>query len=168
MKRVLLLTPWYFPHKILRWEDAITMVFLDKADVVAEYNEEVRSPSTSMKLPAVIRLRKKIDNRKRGVKFSRVNVYARDGYSCQYCGKGLPASQLTYDHLMPRSRGGRTEWTNIVTACLPCNSTKANRTPEEAGMFPLKAPVKPRWLPLTAPRFERAPEEWLPYCVQSP
>lgn len=165
--RVLLLTPWYFPHKILRWEDAITMVFLDKADVVAEYSEEIRSPSTSMKLPAVIRLRKQIENRKRGVKFSRVNVYTRDGYCCQYCGHSLPAAQLTYDHLHPRSRGGRTEWTNIVTACLPCNAKKGNKRPEEAGMFPLKAPVKPKWLPLTAPRFdpERAPEEWMPYCV---
>ena len=161
-KRTLLLTSWFFPLKIIRWEDAITMLYLNKADTIVEYDETVSSPSVSLRVPAVMRLRRKLAKIKRGVKFSRVNVFTRDGFRCQYCNNKKPFSQLTYDHVVPRSRGGRTEWTNIVTACRPCNHRKGNRTPDETGMFPHKRPVRPKALPLAGPVIDmtQAPLEW--------
>jgi 5-methylcytosine-specific restriction endonuclease McrA len=96
-KRVLLLTPWYFPTKILRWQDAVKMVYEETVDVVAEYDEEIRSPSVTWKVPAVVRLRRMAPSSKRAVKFSRRNVYQRDGYRCQYCGEKKHASDLSYD-----------------------------------------------------------------------
>ncbi len=166
-KRTLLLTSWYFPLKVIRWEDAITMLYLKKADSVIDYDEEIRSPSTAMSLPAVLRLRRNIGKVKRGVKFSRVNVFTRDSFRCQYCGQRSAMSKLTYDHVVPRSCGGRTEWTNIVTACKPCNASKADRTPEESGMFPHNRPVRPKSLPLTGPVIDaaRAPREWQDFLV---
>lgn len=161
--KTLLLSPYYFPIKVLRWEDAVKMRYEGTADVVAEYDDEIRSPSVTWKMPAVMRLRKMPSTRKRGVRFSRANVYRRDHYRCQYCGRHFPENQLSYDHVVPRASGGRTDWTNIVTACRPCNLRKANKSCDDAGMFPLNQPVRPRSLPLAAPRIDRAnvPEEWL-------
>ncbi len=165
--RTLVLTPWYFPFSVVGWEDAITLVYLDKVDVIVEYDEEVRSPSTSMKVPAVVRLRGKVSPIKRGVRFSRFNVYVRDGFTCAYCSTKLPMSKLTYDHVLPRSRGGRTVWENIVTACALCNAKKADKTPEEARMRPRKPPYRPASLPLAAPLVDpsTAPIEWRDFCV---
>jgi 5-methylcytosine-specific restriction endonuclease McrA len=164
-QRCLLLTPWYFPHKIIRWTDAICLLYLGKAESVVDYPVEIRSPSTSIRAPAVVRLRKPLRNMKRGVKFSRVNVYARDDFTCQYCGSRRTFRELSYDHVFPRSRGGRTEWNNIVTACKSCNATKANRTCDESGMFPRRRPVQPKALPITVPQIElvTAPPEWEPW-----
>src|SRR6185295_1238507 len=115
--RTLVLTSWYFPHRIVMWEAAVTLVYLGKVDVLVSYDEEIRSPSTSIKTPAVVRLKKKTAATKRGVKFSRMNVYVRDDFACQYCGVKEVLGSLTYDHVIPRAQGGRTEWENIVTAC---------------------------------------------------
>jgi len=100
---------------------------------------------------------------KRGVKFSRLNVYQRDGYRCQYCGNKLPVAALSYDHVVPRAAGGRTDWFNIVTSCKMCNTRKADKSCDDAGMWPLCAPVRPRSLPLLSPVIDRsnAPQEWL-------
>jgi hypothetical protein len=81
------------------------------------------------------------------IRFSRENVFARDGFKCQYCIRKLSKSELTLDHVMPLSKGGRKNWENIVTACKPCNQRKGNRTPQQASMNILKAPEEPRWLP---------------------
>jgi 5-methylcytosine-specific restriction endonuclease McrA len=165
-KRVLLLTPWYFPTKILRWQDAVKMVYEETVDVVAEYDEEIRSPSVTWKVPAVVRLRRMAPSSKRAVKFSRRNVYQRDGYRCQYCGEKKHASDLSYDHVVPRAAGGRTIWTNIVTACRTCNTHKGSRTCDEAGMWPLRAPVMPASLPLAPPALGREiPPEWEGFCA---
>lgn len=165
--RTLLLTSWYFPHKVIRWEDAITMLFLGKADAVIDYEEVVRSPSLSFPKPAVVRLRRSFGKVKRGVKFSRVNVFTRDGHRCQYCGNHFSESKLTFDHVVPRACGGRTEWTNIVSACRACNGRKGSRTPDESGMFPLNAPRRPTSLPLTPPRIDvaTAPSEWRDFLI---
>jgi 5-methylcytosine-specific restriction endonuclease McrA len=146
----------------MRWEDAITMIYLDKADVVVEYEDTVRSPSMTLKVPAVVRVRRAIKNVKQGVKFSRINVYTRDRFTCQYCVRKFKMGELSYDHVTPRFAGGRTEWTNIVTACKPCNNKKAHRTCDEAGMWPRTPPVKPKTLPLTPPAIDvhNAPIEW--------
>lgn len=160
--KTLLLTPYYLPIKVLRWEDAVKMRYEGTADVVAEYEAEICSPSVTWKVPAVMRLRKLSRSDKRGVKFSRVNVYQRDGYRCQYCRQKFVARELSYDHVVPRSAGGRTTWENIVTACKPCNSRKANRTCDESSIWPFTPPRQPKTLPMTGPFIDRdsAPEEW--------
>lgn len=165
--RTLLLTPWYLPIKILRWEDAVKMKYEGTVDVVVEYDEEVRSPSVTWKMPAVVRLKRMPRSTKRGVKFSRANVYQRDRYCCQYCGERKPVSQLSYDHVVPRAAGGRTVWENITTACKPCNARKDSKTCDEAGMWPLTAPTRPKSLPMASPIIDpsTAPAEWEGYVV---
>jgi 5-methylcytosine-specific restriction endonuclease McrA len=165
--RTLLLTAWYFPVRVLRWEDAVKMIYENTVDVVAEYDEDLRSPSVTWKMPAVVRLRRNVGDRKRAVKFSRMNVYQRDHFTCQYCAKKFRWGELTYDHLVPRSRGGRTNFLNIVTACKPCNAQKGNLTCDEAGMFPITEPAQPKSLPLASPWVYggSVPEEWEPYLA---
>lgn len=159
--RTLLLTPWYFPIKVLRWQDAVKMKYERTVDVVVEYDDEIRSPSVTWRVPAVVRLRKMAKTDTRGVKFSRRNVYQRDGYRCQYCGVKKPARELSYDHVVPRSAGGRTGWDNVVSACKPCNSRKDDQTCDEAGMWPLMRPRRPATMPLAPPLFDRdVPREW--------
>lgn len=166
--RTLLLTPYYFPIKVLRWQDAVKMRYEGTADVVAEYEEEISSPSVTWRIPAVVRLRRMPSGNKRGVKFSRANVYQRDGYRCQYCpaSRGArSASELTFDHVVPRAAGGKTCWTNIVSCCRDHNTRKGSRTCDESGMFPRNAPVAPKSLPLAGPRIDPAlaPTEWLAF-----
>jgi 5-methylcytosine-specific restriction endonuclease McrA len=161
--RTLLLSPWYVPIKVLRWQDAVKMRYEGTAEVVVEYEDEIRSPSVTWKMPAVMRLRSMPRAQKRGIKFSRLNVYQRDGYRCQYCGNRFAVAMLSYDHVVPRAAGGRTDWLNIVTACRACNTRKADKSCDDAGMFPLRDPVRPRSLPLQSPLIDasNAPEEWL-------
>jgi len=89
-----------------------------------------------IKLPSVIALKEYVPQM-RNPAFTRFNVFLRDRFSCQYCGTGLPASELTFDHVIPRSKGGRTTWTNVVAACSPCNLRKANKLPNQCNMHPL-------------------------------
>lgn len=162
MHRTLLLSPYYLPMKILRWEDAIKMRYEGTVDVVAEYADEVASPSVTWKMPAVVRLRRMPAGNKRAIRFSRVNVYQRDRWTCQYCGHAKPERELSFDHVVPRSSGGRTCWTNIVSACRACNLRKGNKSCDEAGMWPIQQPVCPRALPLMGPRLDpmSSPPEW--------
>ena len=165
-KRTLLLTAWYLPIKVLRWQDAVKMIYEETVDVVVEYDEEIRSPSVTWRMPAVVRLEKSYGYSKGGVKFSRANVYLRDRYACQYCSRQLDWGSLTSDHVVPRSRGGRTCFENIVTACRACNSRKADRTCDEAGMFPRNTPGRPKRLPLSTRVDTRgAPKEWAPFLA---
>ncbi len=143
----LMLLPWMAPHKVISWQRAIVLSFLGKVEVVAEYDEVVRSPSVSLRAPAVVRMHKAHVPHHGVIRFCRANVFRRDGWRCQYCGEVLPASELTFDHVLPRSQGGRTDWENIVTCCRPCNDEKRDRTPDEAEMKLLRRPVKPKWLP---------------------
>ncbi len=167
MKRTLLLTPWMAPHRVVSWERAVVLVVLGKVDVLEEYDEEIRAPSRSLRTPAVARL-KKGHPRKQAVRFSRVNVYTRDGFRCQYCGEKKRMDELNYDHVVPRVRGGKTVWENIVTSCYACNDRKGSRTPEEAGLTLLRKPFKPSSLPVSPDlRLIRSemPDAWLPYCT---
>ena len=164
--RTLLLTAWYFPIRVLQWQDAIKMIYEGTVDVLAEYDEVLRSPSTTWMMPAVVRLRRSVKRNRSGLKFSRMNVFVRDRFRCQYCGQRFRWGELTFDHLVPRSRGGRTEFRNIVSACKPCNTRKANRTCDEAGMFPLESPRQPDSLPLGLPLLLGAiPTEWAPFVA---
>lgn len=165
--RTLVLTPWYVPLEVITWQEAVTLTYLGKAEVLITYDSEIRSPSTVIKTPAVIVLKGKLRPEKRRVKFSRVNVYSRDGFRCLYCNGRFPMSELTYDHVLPRAQGGRTEWENIATACSRCNAKKGNRTPEQAGMRPVRTPYRPYSLPFVPPQIDRrhAPHEWRDFCA---
>ncbi|MGN6103643.1 MAG: HNH endonuclease [Kofleriaceae bacterium] len=163
--QTLVLDQSYRPVGVVHWTDAITMLFTNKVEVVAEYDGFVRSALLVIKMPAVVRLLRAFRRHKKPVKFSRVNIYGRDDYRCQYCGERRKLGELTYDHVVPRSRGGKTEWTNIVTACGDCNGRKANRTPEQAGMRLLKKPVQPTQTPAVVLEISRAnvPDAWRDY-----
>jgi len=160
----LLLTPWMQPHRIVPWQTAVTMLYNAKIEVLEAYDEVVRSPSLSMQVPAVARLVRSVVANKKGVKFSRINVLTRDRFTCQYCGKKLDMGTATYDHVVPRSQGGKTVWENVSSACKPCNSRKAGRTPEQAMMKLRSVPVRPKSLPLTPPNLRGETHEmWRPY-----
>ena len=117
----------YLPLSVINWKEAIRYMYHDKCDVLEWYDDWlVRSPSWETKVPAVIMMKQYIKS-KTEVRFSKSNLYLRDQYKCQYCGNEFSRSHLTLDHVVPISRGGKTEWTNIVAACNPCNSTKGNR-----------------------------------------
>ena len=163
--RTLLLSQGYEPIRIIPWQRAMTLLTLAKVDVVEEYDAEIRGTSLIIKVPAVVRLRRAFRRFAKPVKFSRVNIYARDGYRCQYCGNKCSIDQLTYDHVIPRSRGGRTTWENIVSCCYMCNARKANRTPEEARMVLRTAPVRPAWIPAVQIRVSNhsVPDAWRDY-----
>ncbi len=132
----------YFPLSLWSWQHAVSAVYLNRVNIVAEYDQVVRSPSVEMALPSVISLKKYVSANRRPA-FTRFNVFLRDRFSCQYCGDRLPTQDLTFDHVIPRSRGGRTNWQNVVTACSTCNLRKGNRMPGSSGMRPLAAPVQP-------------------------
>jgi 5-methylcytosine-specific restriction endonuclease McrA len=165
MENALLLNATYEPLRVISWKKAITLVTMGKVEVIEEYDREVRSVSFTIRLPSIIRLIRYVRRKKSGVKFSRQNIYARDKNQCQYCGRKLSSEELTYDHLIPKSRGGKTEWTNIVTCCMDCNRKKGGRTPEDAQMGLLRKPEKPEWLPILriTINIKNAPESWLDY-----
>lgn len=132
----------YFPLSLWRWQDAIKAVFLDRVNVVSEYDTVIHSPSFELKLPSVISL-KNYAPMNRSPAFTRFNVFLRDHFTCLYCGDQQSANDLTFDHVVPRSRGGRTTWQNVATACSACNLRKANRTPKESGMALRWEPIRP-------------------------
>lgn len=144
----LVLSAAYEPMERVSWQRAMTLWITGRVEVVEEYEDRyVRTVSVRFNMPSVVRFVSALRRRKKGVKFSRENVYARDKGRCQYCGERVPRHAATYDHVVPRSRGGTTRWENIVIACMPCNQLKGCRTPEQAGMPLMVEPVKPRSLP---------------------
>jgi 5-methylcytosine-specific restriction endonuclease McrA len=132
----------YYPLSLWPWQEAVKAIFRDSVNVISEYDRVVRSPSWEMKLPSVLALKEYIPMA-RTPAFTRFNVFLRDQWQCQYCAEHYKTQELTFDHVIPRSRGGRTIWTNIVTACQCCNLTKGNRLPREVNMYPINEPRKP-------------------------
>jgi len=169
-KPSLLLNATFEPIGIISWRKAIILSYLGKAEVVSAYNQVIHSVTRSMILPAVLRLTRYVKYRRREVKFTRRNIYIRDKYRCQYCGKIFEPKDLTYDHVIPRSRGGKTTWTNVVTCCHTCNRKKGGRTPKEAGMRLLALPKEPQWHPLIhfSMEDEEVPAPWLDYLIWHP
>jgi 5-methylcytosine-specific restriction endonuclease McrA len=132
----------YFPLSLWSWQDSVKAVFLERVNIISEYERVVRSPSFEMRLPSVISLKEYVHLDRRPA-FTRFNVFLRDRFTCQYCGHDLPSEDLTFDHLVPRSRGGRTTWSNVLTACQICNLRKGDRMPRECGMHPLQPASQP-------------------------
>jgi 5-methylcytosine-specific restriction endonuclease McrA len=156
----LVLDMGYQPVNTVPFTKAVRYIVKGKVDVLKSYDLPIHP---DWQMPAVVRLTNWISGRKTRVKFSRQNVLARDRWRCQYCGVRRPTVELTFDHIIPRSRGGLTVWENIVTACISCNNKKSDRTPEEVGLKLKARPVRPDWLPvfnMAMRQIERIPEEW--------
>ncbi|SHH32118.1 HNH endonuclease [Marivita hallyeonensis] len=129
----------YYPLSLWSWQDAVKAAFLDRVDIVAEYDEVVRSPSMTLRIPSVVVLKDYVKPQKR-VAFTRFNLFLRDEFRCQYCGaKG----DLTFDHVVPRASGGITSWENVVAACAPCNLKKGSKSLRQVGFSLRKPPRQP-------------------------
>ncbi len=167
MEQTLLLNATWEPLKVVHWQKAITLWCQGKVEVVSVYDREVRSVSVSFRLPSVIRLLRRIRIRRAfdDVPFSRANIYARDRNTCQYCGTRFPATDLTFDHVIPVAQGGRKTWENIVAACVTCNRRKGGRTPAEARMSLIRPPKRPSKAPAVRLTIglRYTPESWRDY-----
>ena len=129
----------YYPLSLWCWQDAVKAAFMDRVDIVAEYDEYVHSPSTRIRIPSVVVLKDYVKPQKR-VAFTRFNLFLRDGFLCQYCGS---KGDLTFDHVVPRASGGVTSWENVVVACSRCNLKKGSKSLRRAGMSLRRAPRQP-------------------------
>lgn len=156
----------YQPVKLVCWQKALILWFQGKVEVLEYHASSVRSVRASFQLPSVMKLKKYVNPRRAvKLKFSRENIYLRDNFTCQYCAHRFSYKDLTLDHVVPASKFGRKDWTNVVAACRPCNHRKGNRTPLGAGMPLLNEPRIPAWLPNVQPVFTigEIPESWRPY-----
>ncbi|MBW2056044.1 MAG: HNH endonuclease [Deltaproteobacteria bacterium] len=168
VERALLLNSTFMPLRIVSWKKAIILMALRKAEAIEVYDREIHTVSLSIPLPSVIRLFKFVRIGDQEVRFTRHNIYLRDQGRCQYCGRRFNLRDLTYDHVIPRARGGTATWENIVTCCRSCNLRKGGRTPKEAEMTLIRRPVKPKWLPIldVAMEIHRAPKSWRNYLPE--
>jgi len=146
---VLVLSNTWQPLRRVSWQTAFGWIFTGRVEVIEHYTDrQVRSAHATWRVPSIVRFFRAVRRKLRQVvKFNRRNVYLRDGGRCQYCQRAVASNDFTYDHIVPRSRGGATRWDNIVVSCLPCNQYKGSRTPPEAGMRLLTEPRRPRKLP---------------------
>jgi 5-methylcytosine-specific restriction endonuclease McrA len=140
----------YESFDFARWTDRSFVL----AGADDDHLDWVHTATLTLAVPRIIRLTDYHGFPRQGVALTRRNVYARDGNVCQYCGKRLAARQLTIDHVIPRSRGGTESWSNLVTACMPCNTRKGGRSPRSAGMQLIRKPVEPRRNPLMLLRLQ--------------
>ncbi len=164
MKAALLLNASFEPLKVISWQKAVTLFLAGKAEIVEEYEHNIRSVSFVIKAPAVVRLLRYVKMGQRKPPLTRINVLARDQFMCQYCGVELTTKEATMDHVIPRSQRGTTTWTNVVTCCSSCNRKKGGRTPKEARMALLSTPVQPDWLPVLRIKLnDNVPRSWLTF-----
>jgi len=131
-----------FPLSIWPWQEAVKAIFRESVTVIAEYDRTIHSPTEEFKLPSVLALKEYVPMKTKPA-FSRFNLFLRDVWHCQYCAEPYKTHQLTFDHVIPRSRGGETSWDNIVAACKPCNTRKGSKLPSECEMHPMVTPREP-------------------------
>jgi 5-methylcytosine-specific restriction endonuclease McrA len=187
---VLVLNRHYQPIHVTNAKRAFTLLYLGVARVIdqqfrtfdfeswAQLSDEiggdqragsvgqdvVRTVNRAILVPRVIILQLYDRIPRTKVRFSRYNIYLRDGNTCQYCGRELPRTDLNLDHVVPRAQGGRTTWENVVCCCIDCNLSKGARTPEQAGIKLLKMPLRPRWTPTFRTQVGKVRyREWLPF-----
>ncbi|MHA7102165.1 HNH endonuclease [Roseivirga pacifica] len=161
MKRVLVLNQDYSPISVCSAERAFLLLYLQKAELVHDDPEnKIRSINTAYPMPSVIRLQQYISIPYKSVLLSRQNVFKRDSNQCLYCGNG---KDLTLDHVLPKSRGGQSTWTNLATACKKCNSIKGDKTPEEAKMPLAQKPFRPTYVMFVRNFSGFTSKDWLKY-----
>ncbi len=178
---VLVLNRTFFPVNVITVRNAFCMLYRGAARAVdsqyetfdfdswSQISVEQREESVSLvdrliKIPRVIILVAYDRIPKTQIRFTRANIFARDGNICQYCGRTFPKNELSIDHLIPRSYGGKSTWENVVCCCCGCNRKKGGHTPKQAGMKLLSTPIKPRWTPLSRVAFKDLKrKEWLPF-----
>ncbi len=190
---VLVLNRLWQPVNICAARRAVTLLFTGHAQVVhidPEMNflshdieswvqlsdeiddlELIRAISIAVRVPAIIVLSEFDRLPRREVKFTRQNVFQRDAFTCQYCARTFEVKKLNLDHVMPRDKGGKTTWENVVCSCVRCNTRKANKLPAEVNMFPIREPRPPRWRPLFSAgdgRVKIRHESWRHFLEPSP
>jgi 5-methylcytosine-specific restriction endonuclease McrA len=179
--RVLVLNRSYLPVHVTSVKRAFALLYQGVARAVDEqyrtfdfeswrhlsieiHHERLGIVDGFIRVPRVLLLSAYERVPRRHVRFSRFNIFARDGNTCQYCGQRLPRPELNLDHVIPRSRGGLSTWENIVCSCHSCNRRKGGRTPEEARMILIRRPRRPEWTPFSADMFSlRRYQEWMPF-----
>ena len=164
--QVLVLGQSYEPIERVNWKRAMVWWAAGRVEILEAWEgRTIRTPRHELPMPSVVRFLRSRRRNTPVVRFSRETIYARDRGQCQYCHRPVMRRDVTYDHILPKSRGGLTLWENIVIACRPCNQKKGNRTPEEAKMTLLRKPFRPRWLAQSPALREGAsvPGEWIPY-----
>ena len=129
----------YYPLSLWNWQDAIRASISNRVNIIAEYDEVVRSPSVEIKIPSVVVLKQYIRPTSASA-FTRFNLFLRDEFKCQYCGS---KGDMTFDHIVPRSKGGRTTWENVVASCQKCNLRKGSKSIKNAGLSLRQKPIKP-------------------------
>lgn len=145
LKTTLLLNSSYEPIGFISFRKLIKLFIKEKIDIISEWEEDISWASEKIKYPATVRLRYYVRNVKKKLRFSRKGLFRRDNFQCQYCAVALSTHELTVDHILPRSRGGISDWLNTVSSCKPCNWKKKNRTPEEANMQIINIPFIPKF-----------------------
>jgi len=160
--KVLILNQSYEPISICSPKKAFVLIFLSKAELIAEKSgRRIHTISSQFPFPSIIKLTTYIKVPFKSVDLSRKNIIRRDGNRCQYCGK--KSIEMTIDHILPKSRGGNDSWENLTTACVKCNNIKGNRTPEEAGMKLLSKPRKPNHLMFLKQHIGSIEDSWRPF-----
>jgi 5-methylcytosine-specific restriction endonuclease McrA len=142
--QTLVLNASYEVLRIVSWQKALQWMCLGKVEVIEEYDQDIRSVSFVVKAPAVVRFLRMVKPKYKGIRFNRINVYARDNWTCQYCNKKFKTEDLTIDHIIPRSQGGKSTWINCVCCCGTCNKRKADKSLKAANMVLAKEPVQPK------------------------
>ena len=163
---VLVLNQNYEPLNLCRVRRAVVLIYRGKAEMLENGTGFIHSATDTFSVPSVIRLAYMIKRPRPEIKLTRFEIFNRDQYTCQYCGK--ETHQLTLDHIIPRYRGGQHTWENVVSACVPCNRRKAGRTPQEAGMKLIRPPSYPRHSPIyNIPyQYRQTKQEWQKYLPQ--
>jgi 5-methylcytosine-specific restriction endonuclease McrA len=145
--RVLALSSNYEPVGTISWYKAVSLLLSDKISILEEYDQIVRSPSVSMKIPSVIVFKTNKFKKINSVRFSRKNVWLRDEGKCQYCSRAINSNEFTIDHIQPKCDGGKSTWENVVVSCYKCNQKKGQSSLKDSGLKLLKQPKKPTSLP---------------------
>lgn len=160
MERVLVLNSDYTPVNVTNITRAIKLIVKEKAEIVKESTKILRSEKIEFKAPTIIRLLNYVKIKFFNVVLTKKNILIRDGFKCVYCGDN---KNLTLDHLIPKSKGGKNDWYNLVTCCDTCNKKKGDKTPEEAKMTLLRKPFKPNYYSFLKTYLEKSLSEWQPY-----
>ncbi len=167
MGDVLVLNATYEPLSVVSVKRAVVLLLKEKAELLETAKAYLRAENFSIPRPLVIRLVYYVKIPRRvALPVTRRGVLTRDHYTCQYCGIMPPRKLLTVDHIHPRSRGGKTTWENVITACQKCNGRKGNRTPSEANMKMLSEPKRPRYLAIATIGNSEAKAVWGKYIVE--